>query len=284
MSKLPEGLGVEDRGPLNVVARRVLLDSLEALADQAAAITIVGAQAIYLRSAGEPELTVASFTSDADLNIDPTQLAEMPLVEEAMAAAGFALVQKPGTWAKAELVGKVHTNVRVDLLVPEALANRPGHRGVKMPPHARDSARQVPGLEPAVADFEVMDVASLEPSDPRVVAARVAGPAALLVAKAHKIAERVAEGKPHRLNNKDAGDVIRLMLVTDEYEVAERFERLLANDGTAEVTRAGLASLRDLFGAARTPGTLMAIDALAGDPVEGQIPAIGPAYLQALPK
>lgn len=85
MSRVPEGL---DRNELYVVARRVLLDALVALRDQSDAVTIVGAQAIYLRSI-DVELAVASFTSDADLGLDPDRLADVPLLEEAMTAAGF---------------------------------------------------------------------------------------------------------------------------------------------------------------------------------------------------
>lgn len=47
MSRAPEGL---DRNELYIVARRVLLDALVALRNQSDAVTIVGAQAIYLRS------------------------------------------------------------------------------------------------------------------------------------------------------------------------------------------------------------------------------------------
>jgi hypothetical protein len=47
VAKVPEGA---DHHDLNVVARRVLLDALVALQDQSEALTIVGAQAIYLRS------------------------------------------------------------------------------------------------------------------------------------------------------------------------------------------------------------------------------------------
>jgi hypothetical protein len=280
VSKLTEG--VYDRDPVNLVARRVLLESLEALQDQADAITIVGAQAVYLRSV-DTELTVASFTSDADLNIDPTHLAHMPLIEEAMSAAGFIHLGEPGQWVKNEPVGNTRADIAVDLLVPQRFAGRRG-RAVSMPPHGGKAARQVDGLEAAVLDFDVMDVASLESDDPRVLSARVAGPAALLVAKAYKIAQRAGEPNRYRLDNKDAGDVIRLMLATDEDEVAARFDMLLASERTAEVTVKGLASLRELFGAARTTGTLMAVDALAGDPIETQVPLIGPAYVQALPR
>ena len=59
--------------------------------------------------------------------------------------------------------------------------------------------------------------------------------------------------------------------------MSERFDRLLGDERTAEVTTKGLADLRRLF------GTLMAVDALAGDPVAVRVPLIGPVFVRALP-
>ena len=59
-----------DYNPIYVTARRALLDALDALADQRDAFVLVGAQAIYLH-AGEGDIAVAPYTTDADLVIDP---------------------------------------------------------------------------------------------------------------------------------------------------------------------------------------------------------------------
>ena len=212
VSRVPEH--VEDRQSLNVVARRVLLDALVALRDQSDAITIVGAQAIYLRSA-EVELSVASYTSDADLGLDPERLIDVPLLEQAMTDAGFArgVADHAGSWLRGERVGGMMTDIAVDLLVPERLSAG-GRRSVTIPPHDPMSARRVPGLEAAVVDNDLMQVASLERQvDDRVITARVARPAALLVAKAYKIQQRAGEAGQTRLTDKDAGDVVRLMMI-----------------------------------------------------------------------
>jgi len=50
---------------LYILARRVLLDALEALGPHRDAVVLVGAQAIYLR-VGEADLAVAPFTTDRD--------------------------------------------------------------------------------------------------------------------------------------------------------------------------------------------------------------------------
>lgn len=161
MSRVPEGL---DRNELYVVARRVLIDALVALREQSDAVTIVGAQAIYLHSI-DVELAVASFTSDADLGLDPDRLADVPLLEEAMTAAAFVrgVADHAGSWIRSERVGSTVADIAVDLLVPESLSHG-GRRSVKIPPHDRMSARRVAGLEPAVVDYDMMKVPSLTPT------------------------------------------------------------------------------------------------------------------------
>lgn len=73
---------------LYVIARRVLLDVLEALGPHRDATILVGAQAIYLHT-GDAELAVAEYTTDADLALDPDSLNEIPPLEQALEAGGF---------------------------------------------------------------------------------------------------------------------------------------------------------------------------------------------------
>jgi len=95
--------------PRYVAARRVLLDALLALEAQADALIIAGAQAVYLH-AGDGDLTVAPFTTDADLAVNPELLYGDPLLEAAMTGAGFQLALydghvEPGIWTTAVDVG-----------------------------------------------------------------------------------------------------------------------------------------------------------------------------------
>ncbi len=62
------------------LARRTLLDALEALGDHRRSVVVVGAQAIYLHT-GEGDLAVSLYTSDADLAVDPRDLAPDPKIE-----------------------------------------------------------------------------------------------------------------------------------------------------------------------------------------------------------
>lgn len=62
----------------------------------------------------------------------------------------------------------------------------------------------------------------------------VAGPAALLVSKLHKLSERIDD--PDRLKDKDALDVLRLLRGTDPADMAAAVGRLLADVRSEAVT------------------------------------------------
>ncbi len=112
------------------------------------------------------------------------------------------------------------------------------------------------GLEGAVVDADVMRVGALGSADARFFDIRVAGPAALLVAKVHKIGER--QGKDRQVD-KDALDVLRLLRGTQTLELASRYQRLLADTRSAEAARVGRALLRAQFAMRAGPGVEMAV-------------------------
>lgn len=114
----------------------------------------------------------------------------------------------------------VEIEVPVDLIVPEGIAAPGGTRGARLGVHGRRAARKAPGLEAAIVDNDVLAIASLDQDDPRMVDALVAGPTALLIAKAHKINDRLVEtDRPDRLKDKDASDVYRIFLTTPNESV-----------------------------------------------------------------
>ncbi len=78
-------LGVDE---LYLIARRVLLDALEALGPHRDAAILVGAQAIYLHT-GKADIGVAEYTTDADFALDPALLDETPPLEQVLKNAGF---------------------------------------------------------------------------------------------------------------------------------------------------------------------------------------------------
>jgi hypothetical protein len=282
VSKVPDGI---DPRQLSIVARRVLLDGLEALHDHAEAITVVGAQAVYLRSA-DAAVTAAAYTSDGDLGLDPCLLENEPLLSEALRSAGFELLQpdQPGLWGRTELIHGVATSVELDLLMGDSLVR--GRRGARIPPHDKRSVRRVAGIETAVVDRSRLTITALDETDERQMSVYVAGTAALLVAKAYKLKERydARVSKPHRLVDKDAGDVYRLMSATRPADVAASFLNLIAHDRVGAVTTTGLGYLHELFGGAEAPGVRLAVSALAGDVPAARIRALAPAFVRALPR
>jgi hypothetical protein len=195
---------------LYVIARRVLLDALEALGEHRDATILVGAQAIYLHT-GAAELGVAEYTTDADLALDPALLAEIPPLEQALEGAGFySSTSTIGIWNTSRRTSQaIDIDVQVDLLVPAIVSPGAGRRAARPTGHGVHAARKVDGLEGVLVDQAEHDIASLEPDmHARVVRAKVAGPGALLVAKLFKIHERRGTA---RANDKDALDVLRVL-------------------------------------------------------------------------
>ncbi len=228
-----------DPTDLLVRARSALLDALVALTDHLDAITVIGAQAVYLHTGGI-DVALAEATNDSDVAIDPRHLADDPRLEATMKGAGFVPSTKgqPGSWVNAD-------GIPVDLMVPERLAGDGGRRGARIPPHDKQATRRARGLEACLVDYRRTDVEALDPSDQRVVSANIAGPAALLVAKLHKIAER--RGTPHRLNDKDAHDAYRLLRAIDTDALRARFATLLDDDLSEQVTQDAVTYLDELF-------------------------------------
>jgi hypothetical protein len=285
VAKIPPGI---EPNVLHLLARRVLLDALEALDGQRSALVLVGAQAVYLHS-GSAALGVAAFTSDGDLGLDPDLVADTPHLESALSKAGFTRTAperqaQPGTWWRAAAqINDRKVLIPIDLLAPETLTE--GRRGARLPPHDPGAVRRVAGLEAALEDHALMTINSLEPLvDARSIPLRVAGIPALLIAKAHKIEDRSKSGRRERLSDKDAADVFRLITVADPVAVAATFDVLLASTRVGTVARHGLRLLRTQFGVARGIGVEMAVRSLAEAIPEENIRLVAPAFIRALPQ
>lgn len=215
---------VEGASPeaLYVAARRVLLDGLEALDTHRQAAILVGAHAVYLR-VGEGDLATTPATTDADLALNPNLLGGVPLLDESLAAAGFvpkigASGPIIGTWVAEQEVAGARVLVDLDLLVPEAVSG-PGTRAARLGAQGDRLARKAPGLELALVDNDEMKVGALD-ADPRSFDVRVAGAAALLVSKVHKVGERLDDPKRNTHIAKDALDILRLLRGTQDIRLA----------------------------------------------------------------
>jgi hypothetical protein len=278
--------------PILVAARRVLLDALDALAAQQDALILVGAQAVYLRTqdAGT-DLVVAAYTSDGDLAVDLSGLADLPHLEEALRAADFSLRRahprgiEPGVWVRTTKVDGLVFEIPVDLLVPSSQLTGT-RRSAAPPPHERSAARRIDGLDAALVDRSPMDLRSLEAGDLRVHQVAVAGPAALLASKAHKIEDRLAAaaaGRPDKLKGgKDAADVFRLMRTQDPEELGRRLAELSEHRDVGPTVAAAVTYLDRRFRAPRAAGTELAARALSGAVPDNEVRERCTAWTSAL--
>jgi hypothetical protein len=259
-------------------ARRVLLDALEALGGHRAAVILVGAQAVYLRTepaatrrSDDPVLDIAisPYTSDGDLALEPSGLAREPLLDHAMRSGHFEPHPRDlGRWLR--------DDVAVDLLVPAAAVA--GRRGARLGVHGKHVARRAEGLEAALADSSRLRVAALDPEDGRAFDIRVAGSGALVVAKAHKLMDR--SGEEDRLRPKDALDLYRLLKLAPRREIETGLRAALREDVARTVTEAALDYLGDAFTEPDAPGVGYLEIALAA--VSPDARAIEVASCQAL--
>lgn len=242
-------------------ARTALLDALDALSLHRSSIILVGAQAIYLRT-GAADVALAEFTTDADLAVDPRALMSNPRIEEAMAAADFIRDPanvNPGAWISPD-------GIPVDLMVPDLVAGK-GRRGVTVGSHARGAMRRAPGLEAVLVDNGMLPVDGLQEGDERRIDVRVAGLAGLLIAKLHKMNDRL--GSPSRRSDKDAHDIYRILVAADTGELANTCRMLLLHELCHAVSSSALNILAELFAdRPDAPGSAMAgrAERAIGDP------------------
>ena len=244
-----------DQGTIS--AREGLLDAVDALGPHGKAVILVGAQAIYVHT-GESGagFAVSPFTYDADIALDPALLGSDPTIIDAMAGADFNLTDQPGLYRR-------ESGAQVDLLVPAAVGG-PGRRGARLDVHGNRAAMKVHGLEGALVSHAPREIGSLVPESDRSCVVEVAGPAALLVAKVHKISERVDHPVRRATVGKDAFDIYRILLAVDAFELAAEVRVLQANTVSGDVTTEALAKFRELFGVRSGAGSELVVQHVIG--------------------
>lgn len=233
-----------------VSARRALLDAVELLGAQTAALVLVGAQAVYERTGYEPEEGAPPATNDADFAVDPHLLAASPVIGTALLDAGYRLTpDRPGVW-------KSPAGIGLDLLVPDAVAGA-GSRAARLAiDQGKNAVGRAQGLELALFDNDEMAVGSLDSDDPRSCNLRVAGHAALLCAKWTKLGERIAKEaqRPDRVLPKDAVEVWRLMNSAEPGHVRDVFVRALDDDRFRLAAQRSLTFASEHFGTPTSRG------------------------------
>ena len=238
-------------------ARETLFDAVEALGPHGDAVILVGAQAIYVQvESDEDNFAPSHFTYDADIALDPDLLGDSPALVDAMGRAGFRLSDQPGLYRR-------DGGAQVDLLVPQAVGG-PGRRAARLGVHGNRAAMKVHGLEGALVSHKRRKISSLVPGSDRSCILKVAGPAALLVAKAHKIGERLQDPDVRRRDQlpKDAFDIYRLLRGIDTAEMASEFALLQSSEVSSRVTSEALSILQRLFSAPSDKGTELVVRAV----------------------
>ena len=134
-----------------------------------------------------------------------------------------------GSWVAEQKVEGRAVNIDLDLLVPEAVSGV-GTRAARLGLQGARLARKAFGLELALVDSDLMVVGSLD-ADPRSFEGHVAGTAALLISKVHKVAERLDDPRRNDYVAKDSLDILRLLRGDD----LDAMAGLLARARSAEL-------------------------------------------------
>lgn len=228
---------------LTLATRVAIANVVRTLGGNSEALVLIGAHAIYLRT---PDFrsAVAPATKDADFVLRPEVLTTIDPLDQVLVSAGYQRKGSdlPGTWVDP-------TGAELDFMTP---GPRRSKRSAPVPPHGQGAIQHVEGAEGCLVDFDLMPL-----PDVNNVRIRVAGSAGLLIAKLHKVHERI--GTPQRDYAKDSFDIYRLLAGTTPDEITSRLKAILASPFGVESAESGLRLLEELFAAgADAPGSLRA--------------------------
>lgn len=229
--------------PGTVLSRRALIDVIVGLSEHLEALTVLGGHAVIEMTWHLDALPVPDTTQDGDLGVAPQLLADSPLLFEKMTELGFeaARPDRPGIWSPIEQRDlPPYERASVDLIAPRSVAaeniRRP-IRAARVGAHGKHSVSATEGTELSLLDRSSRVLRSFDTGPS--VEAYVAGPTALLCAKAYKLHDRMEPSElrrnRERLRPKDFADVYRLLHAISGEEAARVFEQGAADEriGTA---------------------------------------------------
>ncbi len=257
-----------------VTSRRALIDVIIGLADQREALTVLGGHAVMEVTQGIPALPPDDTTRDGDLGVIPQLLSDDPNLSVRMAELGYetARPERPGVWSPiAQRDHTIHDRDSVDLIAPMALArgdltSTRNIRAARVGAHGRHAVSATPGTELSVLDRQWRTLRSFDGGP--AVDAYVAGPSALLCAKAYKLHDRLdpteLRRNADRLRPKDFADLYRLLVVIAPEDAGDVFARGIADTRVSEAVSLGRSYLIEILTDAATVASMVA-DAW-GDP------------------
>lgn len=251
-----------------ITSRRALIDVITGLADQRAALTVLGGHAVIEVTQSIPTLPPDDTTRDGDLGIIPQLLSDNPNLSARMTELGYeaARAERPGVWSPiSQRDRSIHDRDSVDLIAPMSLArdglttNR-SIRAARVGAHGKHAVSATRGTELSVLDRQWRTLRSFDggPS----VDAYVAGPSALLCAKAHKIHDRLDPAEMRRnadrLRPKDFADLYRLLLVITPEDAKSVFVQGIADPTINEAVALGHDYLIEILTDASTVASMVA--------------------------
>lgn len=251
-----------------ITSRRALIDVITGLADQREALTVLGGHAVIEVTQGVPALPPDDTTRDGDLGVIPQLLSDDPNLSARMAELGYeaARPERPGVWSPVSQRDRdIHDRDSVDLIAPMSLArgdlttNR-NIRAARVGAHGRHAVSATSGTELSVLNRQWRKLRSFD--DGPTVDAYVAGPSALLCAKAYKIHDRLdpteLRRNADRLRPKDFADLYRLLLVITPEEAAGVFAQGIADPKISDAVALGRDYLVEILTDVATVASMVA--------------------------
>lgn len=251
-----------------ITSRRALIDVITGLADQREALTVLGGHAVIEVTQGIPALPPDDTTRDGDLGVIPQLLSDDPNLSARMAELGYesARPERPGVWSPiSQRDRSIHDRDSVDLIAPMSLArgdlttNR-SIRAARVGAHGKHAVSAAHGTELSVLDRQWRTLRSFDGGS--TVDAYVAGPSALLCAKAYKIHDRLdpteLRRNADRLRPKDFADLYRLLLVITPEEAAGVFAQGIADPTIGDAVALGRDYLIEILTDASTVASMVA--------------------------
>ena len=257
-----------------VTSRRALIDVIIGLVDHREALTVLGGHAVIEVTRDVPALPPDDTTHDGDLGVTPELLGGDPKLSERMHELGYetARPERPGVWSPISQRDRdIYLRDSVDLIAPMSLArdgvtSRREIRSARVGTHGKHAVSATRGTELSILDRRLVTLRAFDGGP--TVGAYVAGPTALLCAKAYKIHDRLdlteLRRNADRLRPKDYADMYRLLLAVAPEEAAIVFGRGVADTRIGEAVRLGRAHLLEVLADSANAATMIA-DAW-GDP------------------
>jgi hypothetical protein len=251
-----------------VTSRRALIDVLIGLGQHREALTVLGGHAVIEITQGIPAVPPDDTTRDGDLGVTPELLADDPNLSARMIELGYetARPERPGVWSPISQHDRdIHDRDSVDLIAPMSLARGDlaptrAIRAARIGDHGSHAVSATRGTELSVLDRQLRTIRSFD--DGQTVEAYVAGPSALLCAKAYKIHDRLdpteLRRNADRLRPKDFADMYRLLLAVTPEEAAEVFARGINDPRIGDAVSLGRDYLLQILEDASTVASMVA--------------------------